>query len=266
MPKKACNIAKTAFDNAISQLDTLSEENYKDSTLIMQLLRDNLTLWTEDECSESQSIETVIPVLSNGKEISINERKSLQEMIESIIQSKKREDLVYLSNLAEQAERYDEMIEYMLIVASISQELSIEERNLLSVAHKNVIGQLRASWRVVTAINPDDSEPIEHLTVIQEYRRNIETSLDFVMKRIILIINESLIPNSNEMEGKIFFYKMKGDYYRYSAEYQSGDNRKESTSRASEAYYIAMELSNANLSSTHPIRLGLALNFSGNNN
>ncbi|ONM16900.1 14-3-3-like protein GF14-6 [Zea mays] len=47
-PDRACSLAKQAFDEAISELDTLSEESYKDSTLIMQLLRDNLTLWTSD--------------------------------------------------------------------------------------------------------------------------------------------------------------------------------------------------------------------------
>ena len=51
-PEKACNLAKTAFDDAIQELDTLSEEAYKDSTLIMQLLRDNLTLWTSDKADE----------------------------------------------------------------------------------------------------------------------------------------------------------------------------------------------------------------------
>ncbi len=48
-PERACNLAKQAFDDAIAELDTLSEESYKDSTLIMQLLRDNLTLWTSDQ-------------------------------------------------------------------------------------------------------------------------------------------------------------------------------------------------------------------------
>merc|ERR1719405_279572 len=48
-PDQACSIAKQAFDDAIAELDTLSEESYKDSTLIMQLLRDNLTLWTSDQ-------------------------------------------------------------------------------------------------------------------------------------------------------------------------------------------------------------------------
>ncbi|EFH40081.1 hypothetical protein ARALYDRAFT_917601 [Arabidopsis lyrata subsp. lyrata] len=47
-PDRACNLAKQAFDEAIAELDTLGEESYKDSTLIMQLLRDNLTLWTAD--------------------------------------------------------------------------------------------------------------------------------------------------------------------------------------------------------------------------
>jgi len=47
-PDRACSLAKQAFDEAISELDTLGEESYKDSTLIMQLLRDNLTLWTSD--------------------------------------------------------------------------------------------------------------------------------------------------------------------------------------------------------------------------
>ena len=48
-PEEACALAKKAFDDAIAELDTLSEESYKDSTLIMQLLRDNLTLWTSNE-------------------------------------------------------------------------------------------------------------------------------------------------------------------------------------------------------------------------
>ena len=47
-PDRACRLAKAAFDDAIAELDTLSEDSYKDSTLIMQLLRDNLTLWTSD--------------------------------------------------------------------------------------------------------------------------------------------------------------------------------------------------------------------------
>ncbi len=53
-PDRACRLAKAAFDDAIAELDTLSEESYKDSTLIMQLLRDNLTLWTSDMQAEGK--------------------------------------------------------------------------------------------------------------------------------------------------------------------------------------------------------------------
>lgn len=55
-PDRACRLAKAAFDDAIAELDTLSEESYKDSTLIMQLLRDNLTLWTSDMQGDGESL------------------------------------------------------------------------------------------------------------------------------------------------------------------------------------------------------------------
>ena len=53
-PDRACHLAKQAFDDAIAELDSLSEESYRDSTLIMQLLRDNLTLWTSSDGNEAE--------------------------------------------------------------------------------------------------------------------------------------------------------------------------------------------------------------------
>lgn len=53
-PEQACHLAQQAFDDAIAELDTLDEEMYKDSTLIMQLLRDNLNLWTSDTQQEGK--------------------------------------------------------------------------------------------------------------------------------------------------------------------------------------------------------------------
>lgn len=57
-PDRACHLAKQAFDDAIAELDSLSEESYRDSTLIMQLLRDNLTLWTSSESGEPEATTT----------------------------------------------------------------------------------------------------------------------------------------------------------------------------------------------------------------
>ena len=63
-PDRACHLAKQAFDDAIAELDSLSEESYRDSTLIMQLLRDNLTLWTSSDSGEAEAA----PVAEGAKE------------------------------------------------------------------------------------------------------------------------------------------------------------------------------------------------------
>lgn len=64
-PSRACHLAKQAFDEAISELDSLNEESYKDSTLIMQLLRDNLTLWTSDISEDAGNWRSSCNICSN---------------------------------------------------------------------------------------------------------------------------------------------------------------------------------------------------------
>jgi len=119
-----------------------------------------------------------------------------------------RETLVYKAKLAEQAERFDEMVTDMKEVARQPQELTVEERNLLSVAYKNVIGARRASWRVVTSIE-QKGEP-DKLPTIKLYKEKIENELVDICNDILSIIEDSLIPNSTSEEAKVFYYKMKG--------------------------------------------------------
>jgi len=171
-----------------------------------------------------------------------------------------RESLVYKAKLAEQAERFDEMVTDMKDVARQPQELTVEERNLLSVAYKNVIGSRRASWRVVTSIE-QKGDP-DKMTIIKDYKAKIETELVEICNDILSIIEDSLIPNSTSEEAKVFYYKMKGDYHRYLSEFQTGDTRKESAGAALDAYQAASGIASSDLPPTHPIRLGLALNFS----
>jgi 14-3-3 protein epsilon len=171
-----------------------------------------------------------------------------------------RDSLVYKAKLAEQAERFDEMVNDMKEVAKQPQELTVEERNLLSVAYKNVIGARRASWRVVTSIE-QKGEP-DKLPIIKDYKMKIESELVDICNDILSIIEESLIANSTSEEAKVFYYKMKGDYHRYLSEFQNGDARKASASSALDAYQAASGIASSDLPPTHPIRLGLALNFS----
>lgn len=105
------------------------------------------------------------------------------------------------------------MVEYMKSVAQKPQELSVEERNLLSVAYKNVIGSRRASWRVISSI--EQKGDADKLGLIQNYKKKIETELEEICSDILDIIKNELIPNSESQEGKVFYYKMKGDYHRY---------------------------------------------------
>jgi len=175
-----------------------------------------------------------------------------------------RESRVYMAKLAEQAERYDEMVNYMKDVAKLGVELSVEERNLLSVAYKNVIGARRASWRIISSIEQkEESRGNEAQVVkIKAYRQKVEKELADVCNDVLAVLDEHLIPAAQAGESKVFYHKMKGDYHRYLAEFASGDERKASSDAAYESYKIATEIAQSDLAPTHPIRLGLCLNFS----
>ncbi|CAN6619603.1 protein Bmh1p [Trichomonascus vanleenenianus] len=175
-----------------------------------------------------------------------------------------REDSVYLAKLAEQAERYEEMVESMKAVTALGEELTVEERNLLSVAYKNVIGARRASWRIVSSIEQKEESKGNDVQVglIKEYRKKIETELQKICEDILEVLSKHLIPTAQSGESKVFYYKMKGDYHRYLAEFATDSQRQEAADASLEAYKAASEIANVELPPTHPIRLGLALNFS----
>ena len=175
-----------------------------------------------------------------------------------------REDSVYLAKLAEQAERYEEMVENMKRVASSNQELTVEERNLLSVAYKNVIGARRASWRIVSSIEQkEESKGNEtQVSMIKVYREKIESELAQICEDILQVLDTHLIPSAASGESKVFYHKMKGDYHRYLAEFATGEKRKDSADKSLESYKAASDVAITELPPTHPIRLGLALNFS----
>eukprot|EP00128_Syssomonas_multiformis_P014093 Colp12_sorted_trinity150504_noHs@1300 len=175
-----------------------------------------------------------------------------------------REENVYLARLSEQAERYDEMVEAMKKVAKLDVELTVEERNLLSVAYKNVIGARRASWRIISSIEQkEESKGSERkLQHIRAYRSKVEAELRNICSDILSLLDSNLLPSATTGESKVFFYKMKGDYHRYIAEFATGDVRQEAADQSLAAYKAASDIAFTELAPTHPIRLGLALNFS----
>ncbi|KFK23383.1 hypothetical protein AALP_AAs59400U000500 [Arabis alpina] len=177
---------------------------------------------------------------------------------------KEREKLVYLARLNEQAERYDEMVEAMKKVAALDVELTIDERNLLSVGYKNVIGARRASWRILSSIEQKEESRGNEQNVkrIKDYRTKVEVELSKICYDILAVIDKNLVPSATSGESTVFYYKMKGDYLRYLAEFKSGADRDEAADQSLKAYQAATTTASTELGPTHPIRLGLALNFS----
>jgi len=175
-----------------------------------------------------------------------------------------REENVYMAKLAEQAERYEEMVEFMKKVAALGVELTVEERNLLSVAFKNVIGARRASWRIISSIEQKEENKgnEKHVARIREYRARVDKELNDICNDILIVLDKHLIPTATTGESKVFYFKMKGDYHRYLAEFSTGNSRKEAAENSLLAYKSASDIALTELPPTHPIRLGLALNFS----
>lgn len=99
--------------------------------------------------------------------------------------SDEKSELVQKAKLAEQAERYDDMASAMKAVTEISSKLTNEERNLLSVAYKNVVGARRSSWRVVSSIEGkcDDEKKS---AMAKEYREKIEQELRDICKDVLV--------------------------------------------------------------------------------
>lgn len=173
-----------------------------------------------------------------------------------------RIDMIQKAKLAEQAERYDDMAACMMAVTQCGQELSNEERNLLSVAYKNVVGARRSSWRVISSIEQKTGESDKKMELTKEYREKIERELKTVCDTVLELLEKFLIPKATQPECQVFYLKMKGDYYRYLSEVAKDAVRDKTILDSQDSYQKAFDISKQKMQPTHPIRLGLALNFS----
>jgi len=173
-----------------------------------------------------------------------------------------KSESVSRAKLAEQAERYDDMAAFMKTVTETGIELSNEERNLLSVAYKNVVGARRSSWRVISSIESKTDQEATQAKMCSEYREKVEKELNDICGDVLKLLDEFLIAKSTQHESKVFYLKMKGDYYRYLAEVANGEDRDNIMKSSQEAYKAAFDIAEQEMPPTHPIRLGLALNFS----
>jgi 14-3-3 protein epsilon len=170
------------------------------------------------------------------------------------------EEGLFLARVAEQAERYEDMLVFLKPVIQKPIELVMDERNLVSVAYKNLSGNKRTAWRALTAIEENPKYEKYHEKT-KAYKVKIEEELKKICKDAIKDIDTSLFKNASSAESKVFYLKMKADYYRYSGEVCSGTELEQVSTKANDNYEEAKKVSET-LAPTDPVRIGLALNYS----
>ncbi|XP_071711499.1 14-3-3-like protein D [Rutidosis leptorrhynchoides] len=176
-----------------------------------------------------------------------------------------REQCIFMAKLAEQSERYDDMLKliqnFITITPPPPTELTVEERNLLNDAYRKVAGSLRTSWFNLTAIEHKLCSSRKK-QVLKDYRFKVERELTDLCYEILNFLDSNLIDSASSSESKVFYLKMKGDYFRYLAGIKIGDERTEAVDAAMNSYKAAQDIAQAELGPAHLIRLGVALNFS----
>lgn len=169
------------------------------------------------------------------------------------------EEKIFLARVAEQAERFDDMVDFLgEVLQEKGGEVNPDERNLLSVAFKNLISSKRAACRTISAIeqNPKYSK---FNAALVTYKTTIEDQLTADCRRIIEMINTKVLNGTCSPDAEAFFVKMVGDYYRYIAENAKDAVLEEVKQKAKEFYERASAI---DLPACNPIKLGLALNYS----
>ena len=86
------------------------------------------------------------------------------------------------------------------------------------------------------------------------FKFQVEKELRDICGDILSVLDKHLIPCSESGESKVFYYKMKGDYHRYLAEFATANDRKEAAENALVAYKAASDIAMTDLATTHPIR------------
>lgn len=167
-----------------------------------------------------------------------------------------------MARVAEQSERFRDMVDFLKpVIKDKGPALTQDERNLLSVAFKNLVSQQRTAIRTIAAIE-QNPKYTKFGGPMGEYKKRIEEELYRNCDDIISVIRTDVLTKSSDDESRAFFLKMIGDYCRYVAESAKGERLEKTKTDALGAYQEACIIAEKSLNACNSIRLGLALNFS----
>jgi 14-3-3 protein epsilon len=133
------------------------------------------------------------------------------------------EEHIFMARVAEQSEKFKDMIEFLKpVIKEKGASLSVDERNLLSVAFKNYITAPRSAIRTISAIE-QNQKYAKFAGAMGDYKRRIEDELYSNCMEIINTIKNDVLVKASDDESRAFFLKMIGDYCRYIAESAKDD-------------------------------------------
>merc|ERR1711963_915341 len=124
---------------------------------------------------------------------------------------------IVLARVAERAERYDEMSDFMKARIETNVPLNSEERDMFSAAFKNALTERRHAVRVAVSVAMQEQHDVTR-DLAMGYKTKVESELQTICRKALGLLDSILIPTAGDAETKTFYLKMQGDYYRYLAE------------------------------------------------
>ena len=174
--------------------------------------------------------------------------------------SEEVKNLCYIANVAYEISRFKDMIDTMKKVVQINPALDHDQRVLLSQAYHEYVSERRRDLLILhSCIDEMISE--EQKKQMREICNDIKTDIYNACMEVIEMVNNVLLKATEESVTQLFYNKMEADYFRYIAEILTGDEKEKAVDQAEALYSRAIEIARTTVSSSHPIFLGLILNY-----
>lgn len=168
------------------------------------------------------------------------------------------EDLLYFANVKHDINDFKEATDYLKQLVEMKPKLDKNERKLFGIIYKDAIDPIRNTLRVLK--NATQSANSTQLEIIDEEFKTALSELESLCDSALSLIDNYLQPNAEDVSSKTFYYKLKGDLYRYLYEFKE-TGKEELLQSADASYKSAIEISATELNSQDPIRLGSILNY-----
>lgn len=177
-----------------------------------------------------------------------------------------KEAYLWQAKLAQEANRYDDMVRYVKLMVDTGAPLTKDDDNMFAVAYKRVLDAKRLSRRTLTSVEHKDGLTQWETVAARDYRVRIDGEQRALCDEMLSAVNTLLESGRVERANHgrtVFYLKLLADYKRYAAEtIVDPDSRNSVVAESRDAYERAHQLCEHTLRPIDPVRLGLVLNYS----